>query len=252
MMNDEKKLEDYLFDPSADPEGSVLEIERRLRTLRYDAAARPLPTLRMPRPRRFVRRAVQLLAAAAVLAMVIVGVSRWMWTWPAGRPWNVSGGDVATLSVGSRVHPPEPMLVRVARIGWMRVAGGSEVTLLSTRTGRHRLEMSQGRMHLRVWAPPGSVRIDTPSGEVIDLGCEFVLDVSRDTSRVEVLSGWVQLENSIDEVLVPAGATSEMRMHRAPTVPVYRDAPSGFRDAVRELESSAEATAAAALDRAMR
>jgi hypothetical protein len=64
-------------------------------------------------------------------------------------------------------------------------------------------------------------------------------------SRVRVTSGWVQLENSFGEVLVPVGANSEMTVGRAPGVPVYDDALAGFQEAVRALETGAGDSATA-------
>ena len=253
-MNDELNESEYLFDPTATPAGSVVLLEQRLSSLRFDPAAHPLPLIFPARRHRFVRRTAQLLAAAAVLAITIVGLSRGMWAWPAGQAWPVVTGPVATLAVGRSVHvgPASSLLVRVARIGWMRIAGESEITLVSTRSNRHRLEMAQGRMHVRVWAPPASVVVHTPAGNVRDLGCEFVLDVHGNVSRVEVLSGWVQLENSTGEILVPAGAVSEMEPYREPLVMVYADAAPAFRDAVRELERSTSGSNAAALETTVR
>jgi hypothetical protein len=54
---------------------------------------------------------------------------------------------------------------------------------------------------------------------------------------VSVRSGWVQIENGVDESLIPAGAESEMRPGRAPGVPIFRDATPAFAAAARDLES---------------
>lgn len=144
-----------------------------------------------------------------------------------------------SLHVGRTVlvKDKESLLVEVARIGWMRIGGKSALTLLSTHSNRHRLRMTEGTIRVSVWAPPGSVAVATPAGDVIDLGCEFILRVNRETSQVDVLSGWVQLNNPMGESLVPAGASSEMSAYARPGVPVYRDASPEFRAAVRALET---------------
>ena len=246
--HDEDKTSAYLWDPAAGAAGvdpDVLVLEKKLATLRFDAADRPLE---LPAPTRVPRRLMTRWYSLAAAAMIVIAAggylfTQWRWTWPAGRAWTVSSRPAsapAELAVGVplALPPSESAVVRVARIGTMRVEGGSQLALRSTQGTRHRLTMETGRMTLRVWAPSGSVAIQTPAGEVIDLGCEFDLEVSDLLSRVTVRSGWVQLENGIQESLIPAGASGEMRRGRAPTVPVYDDASAAFRDAVRRYEQA--------------
>jgi ferric-dicitrate binding protein FerR (iron transport regulator) len=177
-------MDEYLYDPKAPAAEEVVEIERRLAPLRYQP--RNVIALRQ-------RRRWPLLAAAAMLAVVALGVGAWIWTWPPGRSWKVERGPIARLPVGETVKAGESMLVRVARIGWMRVAERSTVKLESTRSNRHRLSMSSGTVRLSVWAPPRSVTILTPAGDVVDLGCEFIVRADEKVTSVDVVSGWVQL-----------------------------------------------------------
>lgn len=120
----------------------------------------------------------------------------------------------------------------------MRIAGGTTVGLRSTSSNHHRLVLHDGSVRVRVWAPPFSVSFRTPAGEVSDLGCEFELTVDGDSSRVQVSSGWVHLENLFGETLVPAGATSVMTATGRPAVPVFIDSAPGFLDAVRAHEGA--------------
>jgi hypothetical protein len=227
-MNDEK-IDRYLFDPSAPPADEVQHLEELLAAHRFDPEANP------PRIVQWRRRLVPLFAAAAVL-LLITGAALWLWTWPSQRPWTVVSGSMPTFPVGSTVTTSDALRVRVAHIGWMQVSEGSVVTLRSTRTNRHRLAVTAGTIHVSVWAPPASIAVSTPEGEVIDLGCEFVLDVHGQVTRLDVISGWVELDNGFAEVLVPAGATSEMSASGYPAVPVFKSADPAFRAAVRELE----------------
>ena len=247
----------YLWDPKAGGDGvdpELLALEERLATLSFDAIEQPLP-LPLKR-RRIVRMPVRwwTLAAAAALVLAVTSVwySQWRWTWPEGRPWTMSARSASApeqLSVGAPLDlgRDEHAVVNVARIGTMRVDGGSRLALRSTHGTRHRLELERGRVVLRVWAPPGSVAFRTPAGEVIDLGCEFDLTVDDAGSRVTVLSGWVQLANGIDESLIPAGASSEMAMNRGPGVPVFDSASPQFREAVRRYEATKDVAAADAI-----
>ncbi len=223
-MNDDR-VDEYLFDPTAPPAGEVRELEEILAPLRYDPMRRPLRGRRVP-----------YLAMAAAALIALVGVGAWFWTWPAGRAWKVVSGPMATLPVGRTIQPGQSLLVRVARIGWMSVTERSIVTLLSTRSNRHRLSMTAGTLHVSVWAPPGSVNIRTPAGEVIDLGCEFIVRADRSTTSVDVVSGWVELENGSGEVLVPGGASSEMHRSGFPAPPVFRSATAEFQVAARNLD----------------
>ncbi len=219
-------MDDYLYDPATPPAEDVVEIERRLQPLRYQ-------------PRNVVafrkRRRLPLLAAAAAVVLVLAGAA-WLWTWPSGRSWKVEDGPMARLAVGETVQPAQSMLVRVARIGWMRVTQNSTVTLESTSSNRHRLAMSSGAIRVSVWAPPRSITIRTPAGDVIDLGCEFVVRADEKATSVDVVSGWVQLDNGTADVLVPGGAFSEMQLGGQPSVPVFHSATPEFRSAARTFD----------------
>ncbi len=246
---DDKTLA-YLWDPAAPEEPGVKAIEQHLLPLRFDAAARPFKTDggRDFRPAESPGLNVwwKLLAAAAVIVIVTgVGFSQWRFAWPSGRAWIITSASASApsrLEVGATLSVPvsEEAIVNVARIGTMRIGGGSQVTLRSTQGSRHRLRMDTGDVNVRVWAPPGSVAIQTPTGEVIDLGCEFDLHVEADVSRVQVRSGWVQIDNGVGESLIPAGASGEMRRDRVPGVPIFTSASSVFRTAVRQIERSSD------------
>ncbi len=182
-----------------------------------------------------------LIATAAILMIAVPAALRWRLTWPEGREWKVvaaSSSVPETLSVGEtlRTDPTEWAIVRVARLGWMRVLGDADVTLQNTGGGRHRLALQRGTLRVRVWSPPFSIFISTPAGEVIDLGCEFLVTASDEQTELEVLSGWVQLENRYGEALVPEGALSVMVQDARPRVPVFKDAAAEFHDAVRTAE----------------
>ena len=247
MNHHDERLDAYLWDPSAPPEDSVVEIERRLASARFDATARPLPRhdarlMRAAGDRRRGRFWMPLTWAAAAAVIASVGFGLWRWNWPEGAAWTVltPAGTYDDLGVGStlRTDSAQSALVQIARIGTMRVRGNTAVTLRSTGSNRHRLALQEGSVHVRVWAPPSSVSFRTPAGEVIDMGCEFELTVTSAASHVRVSSGWVQLDNFLGETLVPAGASSNMTTSVRPAVAVYDDAAAEFREAVRAHESA--------------
>ena len=265
------RTNDYLWDPTSSPAPEVQDVERMLEPLTFEATTRPLiwpeetlrgsdrlrqgpPTLRAKAEdpglhgrtvRGGVRRWAYRLAAAAAVALAIGwSISAWRFSWPDGRAWSVESASPAMprqFAVGSVLDLPGATRARVdiARIGTMQIEGGSRVTLRYTQGIRHRLTLDRGTVRVRTWAPPGSVLFQTPTGDVIDLGCEFDLTAEETRSIVRVRSGWVQLDNGVAEALVPAGAASEMRRDRAPGVAVYEDARPEFAAAVRGLESGA-------------
>lgn len=234
-MNDQK-IDRYLFDPGAPPADEVTQLEEILMPLRHDPQWRSLAGTARSRSWSAARFPWTLAAAAMIL--VIAGAAAWVWTWPAQQSWKVVAGPMKTLPVGRPVQtgPAHSLLVRVARIGWMRIGERSVLTLLSTRSNRHHLSMASGTIRVSVWAPPGSVNIRTPSGDVIDLGCEFIVRAEASTTSVDVISGWVQLGNLRGEVLVPGGASSQMQRSGRPNVPLFRSASPQFQAAIRKLE----------------
>jgi ferric-dicitrate binding protein FerR (iron transport regulator) len=233
---------EYAFDPAAAADETVASLERLLEPLRYPIDERPLALPPRIAPRRRWRR--RLIAAAAIAASLLVsigGIQRWLWQWPAGQPWKIITapdriGDRLAEGELLRLGDDESAVVKVARIGSMEIGPGSAVRLVSTVSGWHQLQMDEGSLAIGVWAPPFTLAITTPAGEIFDLGCAFMLNVTAETTHVHVTSGWVKLENRQGDVLVPAGAASSMEAERIPSVPIFDDAAADFRSAVQRLE----------------
>src|SRR5262245_37608415 len=124
----------------------------------------------------------------------------------------------------------------------MNVRPGSSLSLATTTSSRHRIDLSHGALDVRVWAPPGRFVIRTPAGDVVDLGCVFQLEVEGGRAILHVQTGWVRLDNAHGETLIPAGAFSIMTADRRALVPVYDDASARFVAAVRQMETADSAT----------
>jgi len=251
IPSEDDRIDAYLWDAAAPPDDAVRQAEQRLGALRFDPVRTPLL---WPAPAPAVvghrRRWLYGLAAAVVIIAAGWSLAEWRLSWPAGRAWTMAATPASLperLAVGSTLTLPasESARVNIARIGTMQVQGDARMTLEFTQQGRHRLALERGTVRVRVWAPPGSVVVRTPAGDVIDLGCAFDLTADADRSIVRVRSGWVQLDNPIGESLVPAGAVSEMLTDRAPGVAVFEDASPDFQAAVRALEASANPDVAA-------
>ena len=214
----------YLWDRSGPVDAEVARLEALLGGHAHRGGRRLRARARLPvdspqgRRRRW-RPAFQL---AAVLALCVLGAQAWLRQrlhWEPGEPWQVVAqqGDVRiegraqqaralglddTLVTGANATSR----LLAAGIGEVAVGAGSRLRLLETRSGRHRVRLEQGSLWARVWAPPGQFAVDVPGADVIDMGCEFLLEVDADgNGSLSVLSGWVQVDNPGREVLAPEG-----------------------------------------------
>ena len=258
MSSEDNRIDEYLWDPGATPDPDVQAIERRLEGVRFDAARHPIvfPPLpsRLPARRTASLRTTFALAAAAavVLAVGIAAWWSWRWTWTPGASWATEIDSVSQPAPGIRtalavdkplqLPPTNSARVNIARIGTMRVAPGSAITLAETTSVRHRVVLDRGAVSVRIFAPPGMFAFGTPSGTVRDLGCIFDLAVDRDgTARLRVDTGWVQMDNDFGESLIPAGASASMHRLLRPGVPIYDDASDAFARAVRSAQDGGDA-----------
>jgi hypothetical protein len=195
--------------------------------------------------------------AASILLVCASATMMWWWreSWPAGRAWPVSVGVAASRQAVAALALDRPLLVNapdteiaIARIGAMLVEPGSAIRLTETTSSRHRVSLDRGSISVRVWAPPARFAIQTPAGNVIDLGCVFDLTVdAAGLTQLNVITGWVQLENGGGESLVPAGASATMRPGQRPSVPVFDDADPRFKERVAEFERAVNLEDAARL-----
>jgi ferric-dicitrate binding protein FerR (iron transport regulator) len=238
-MNGDERMhhdDDYLWDRSGPVDADIARLERLLRGYGHAGAPRRArgPLHGDVRPRRRWRIA---LAAAAVLACCAVAIGLWYrqrLQWDDGRPWQVvaQGGDVRIdgRSVASRAQlaiddvletgNAAAARLRAAGIGEIALGEGSRLRLVETRTGRHRVQLQQGRLWARVWAPPGQFGIGLHGMDVLDLGCEFLVDAdAHGNGTLTVLSGWVQVDNLWREVLVPQDTRVRLRGARLAGTP---------------------------------
>lgn len=234
--------DDPLWDPSlpADP-----QLQHWQSLLAPYAASRRAPLLQPPmlKPRsRFLRRRTVVgLATAATLLIALWSAHAYRLYWPEDQPWRLQQmAGASLLAPGQRVQTgnDETAELQVARIGRMQIAPGTALQLLGSRSGRHRIELEHGRIHARIWAPPGHFAVSSGSMRVVDLGCEFTLERGLDGSgHLSVLSGWVQQHLGGKEQLVPAGHALSFSAHAAST-PLRTDAPEALRSALAALDEA--------------
>ncbi|WP_411833967.1 hypothetical protein [Pseudoxanthomonas mexicana] len=256
--------DDYLWDRSGPVDEEIAALERALaplslRAMPPRATAGRAWTAEPRRPRRRLRRALAALAAALLLGLGIGGWHQHRLAWPEAQPWRISQvrGQVnldgqarpalSALRPGAVLETAEGASVRMraARIGEVVVGERSRFRIVRTASGRHRTELQQGSLWARVWAPPGAFGVATPMGEVYDLGCEFVLRAGTDGSgSLSVRSGWVQLDNGWQEVLVPQGARVEIHAGGRPGTPYDLRSSAAFRAALHRIDAADAAIAA--------
>lgn len=246
--------DDYLWDRSAPADPQVERLERLLAPYAWrDERGMPIVAKPSPRHRRTYRRIA--LASAAMLAIIALGIDGWYrhrLQWPAAQPWQLAAvsGQVhvdgravdasALLAPGSELETGEDASVRlqIARIGQMMLGEDSRLSLVETRSGRHRVRLRQGSLWARVWAPPGSFGVDAHGADIRDLGCEFVLRIdAQGDGELIVQSGWVQIDGARWEILVPQGARSELHAGRAPGTPHDLGASADFVAALHEIDA---------------
>jgi hypothetical protein len=183
---------------------------------------------------------VPALAAAAALALVIVGRSRpgFTVTTLAGRP-HVTAASVTTDD-SSRAHI-------ALSIGAIDVEAGTRLRVVAVRRHEQRFALEAGAISARVTAPPRVFIVETPSAVATDLGCAYTLRVdSAGNGLLHVTSGIVELGVPDRVVFVPLGAAAPTYAARGPGVPYVDDAPAALRRALARLDSAAGDSAALA------
>ena len=194
----------------------------------------------------------QLLAGAAAMLVITLGLGAWWFDGPSTRAaWEVarlSGAPtidadriIATgrLGVGEWLETDEASRakIEVADIGQVEIDPGTRVRLVETNVSEHRLELARGRMHATIWAPPRLFFVDTPSAVAADLGCAYTLEVDeRGRGLLHVTSGWVALETPLRESFVPADGACLTEPGTGPGTPFFVDASETFRRALSRFD----------------
>ena len=252
--------DDYLWDGSGPPDPDVERLERMLGRLRSTAAMPDITaTVRRKPDTTFVQTrwnsarflVPTLAAAASIVAMLGVtwqttrGTQSWEVERMAGQP-RIGGSALAgigRLGVGQTLVTDAASRARldVSTIGQATIDTDSRVRLVDTREGHHQLALERGTLHAFIIAPPGQFVVDTPSATATDLGCVYTLHVDEDGSgTLSVTAGWVAFEFNGRESFVPAGASSRTDPRLGPGTPRYDDATQEFRNAMDDVDDSAD------------
>lgn len=248
------KPDDYLWDGAGPADPEVARLEQLLSPLAHD---RPLDELRLRRPRGRARAVlvgsfagtVVIVAAAAALVFYLRAPNRPSCTGTQGFTFTAQpGGTVACGGdrIASGVLPVGGLLdtgsheavLAIADIGEATLGAGTRVRLEGSTSARHQLFLERGHLHARVDAPPRLFAVSTPSTTVIDLGCEYVIDIdARGAGSIAVRSGQVELETGVGMLVVaPAGTHARLLPGRKPSLPIADEASPGVIAAVADFE----------------
>lgn len=197
------------------------------------------------------------LAGVAAALLFVVGFGAlWLYSRESRPFWEVarSGGspriggarmnEKGRLAVGQWLETDgnSSAQIEVGTIGQVEIDPNTRVRLVATKPTEHRLELAQGKMSARIWAPPRLFFVDTPAGVAADLGCAYTLEVDdQGTGLLHVTSGWVALQLEDRESMVPAGASCATRPGIGPGTPYFDDASEVFRRALLSFDFDPQA-----------
>jgi hypothetical protein len=253
---------DYLWTKHGDPDLEIARLESLLSPYAFDTNTltdararrkRVLPARAPGRARTRTHRRLLFATTAALVALVVV-VS-WLnmrLQWPMAQSWSVKPVSGTTtiddrLLSGRSLLAPGGVLrtgehsavqIEVARIGRVVVGQDSQVELVETRTGHHRLRLDHGQLSAKIWAPAASFGVQTPLANALDIGCEFTLSVtSAGSGLLRVRHGWVELEKYGLQSLIPEGAQAELDSKSGPGTPFDDHATAQFRAALKAIDA---------------
>jgi FecR-like protein len=253
MKKTDEEQRAYLWDGSGEPDPEIVRLETLLGQLRHRGLPPELPA-RRPARFRLTPLIGALSAAAAILLIAGVG---WFATITLRRGWTVqpiagtptvdgvqsrTGASTARLRVGEWLETDAVSRARinVGEIGRVDVEPNTRLQVVEARGREHRMSLTKGLIHARIWAPPKLFFVNTPSATAIDLGCEYTLQVDDDGGGlIRVSLGWVSFEGNGRESFIPEGAIGRTRPGAGPGTPYYADAPSGYGEALEVLDFNA-------------
>jgi hypothetical protein len=243
----------YLWDRSGEPDPDVVRLETLLGQLRHHGTPPALPA----RARRGLGLSTWTLGvlSAAAAVLLIVAAAGWFVLERARNGWSVQtiagtpvidgmrAGEVRSaevrLGIGKWLETDGLSRARidVGQIGRVDVEPNTRLQLMEARGREHRMALTRGTIHARIWAPPKFFYVNTPSATAIDLGCEYTLQVDDSgAGLVRVTLGWVGFEGGGREAFIPEGAVGATRPGVGPGTPYYEDAPSGYGEALTILD----------------
>ena len=222
--------DDYLWNRSGPPDPEIEKLEQLLAPLGHDA---PLDELRLRRSRRtlWIVLGAGVAVAAAVVIYIALPKASTACTGTSGFAFSGRGGDVtcAGASVAKGVLPVGGALdtgaheasLSIADIGHADLGTHTRVRLEETGEHHHHLALDEGKLHAIVSAPPRLFEVSTKHTNVVDLGCEYTIEVDANgAGSIVVLHGKVELATGNGAIVVaPLGTHARILAGNRPGVP---------------------------------
>jgi hypothetical protein len=247
---------DYLWTAEGEPDPEVARLEALLSSHRHAGTLPPLPSREdAPRRRGRLILILQVLSAAACVALVVAAARYAVMAPPSGWRVHALAGSPAVTGRMMMTDDASRARIEVGEIGEVEVDPNSRVRFLRPRADEHRMALDRGRIHARIWAPPGQFYVNTPAATAVDLGCAYTLQVDPEGWGVlHVDLGWVAFEYAGRESFIPKDAVCATRPGFGPGTPHYEDVGREVEEALTILDfsSTQDVRRTAALDTVLR
>ncbi|HTE43482.1 MAG TPA: hypothetical protein VK629_21865 [Steroidobacteraceae bacterium] len=241
------RFDDYLWDPQTPSDPEIAAFERILAPSSARSRGLTEHAIAVRKGKRWLIRTVAGTSIISMCVALFAAYYVYRLDWRDSSPWRaVTLNDSAQVKAGTRTEwavgeslvtqAGQTSTVNVARIGTLTISENSELQLLLTRKDRHRVELTYGHVHAKIWAPPAYFGIESGATSVIDMGCEFDLRIDRDRiGSLSVTSGWVIYRAGETELSMPAGYAVNFDADSA-ELPFRQDVSDALRTRVAELE----------------
>ena len=238
--------DDYLWNRSGPPDPDVEKLERLLAPLAHDA---PLDQLRMRRRRLpWIVLGVAVAAAAALVVYIALPAHARHCRGGIGFEFAAHEGEVmcdgaqlakGILPVGGELDTGgHEASLAIADIGQATLGTHTRVRLDRTGPTRHQLTLDRGHLHAKVIAVPRLFAVATKHADIVDLGCEYNVDVDASgEGKVCVQSGRVELNAKAGAIVVaPMGTCAAILTGQRPGLPIGSAASAAMQAAVRAYD----------------
>jgi hypothetical protein len=186
-------------------------------------------------------------ALATASFVVAIGIIASLYFYATRESWHVEflalNSDTITstgsINVGQSlvIDPSSRARITVGVIGSVVLDPNSKIRLVSTDITEQRIALDVGRLEAKIKAPPRIFLVDTPSGQAIDLGCAYTLEVDDvGHSFLHVTDGRVALQKDDREVEVLRNAMCETNPETGPGAPFFDTASPALRVALSRFD----------------